>query len=255
MAHIVRGRFDGKVTLLTGTASGIGRATAVQLAREGAKVFAVDVAAEGLDSLAEEVRAGDGEITTLVTSVAERQNCFDAVAACVDTYGQLDVLGNIAGILRTDHFTNLDEDRYRLMMSVNTDGPFFMCQAAIPHILETRGNILNIASNAGLMGTAYNVAYSMTKGAVVQLTRSLAMEYAKRKIRINAIAPGGISTTLTHTVTIPEDVDFDLLMRYSGYRGLGEPEEIAGLFAFVSSDDGRNIHGAILSSDLGLTTG
>ena len=141
------------------------------------------------------------------------------------------------------------------MMSVNTDGPFFMCQAAIPHILETRGNILNIASNAGLMGTAYNVAYSMTKGAVVQLTRSLAMEYAKRKIRINAIAPGGISTTLTHTVTIPEDVDFDLLMRYSGYRGLGEPEEIAGLFAFVSSDDGRNIHGAILSSDLGLTTG
>lgn len=255
MAHIVPGRFDGRVALLTGTASGIGRATAVQLAAEGAKVFAVDISADGLESLAAEVRDAGGEITTHTASVAERAACFDAVEACVDAYGQLDVLGNIAGVIRTNHFVDMPESDYRLLMSINVDGPFFMCQAAIPHLLESSGNILNMASNSGLMGTAYNVAYSMTKGAIVQLTRSLAMEYAKSPMRVNAIAPGGIETTLTKTLDIPADIDFDLLMHYAGFRGMGQPEDIAGLFAFVTSDDGRNMHGSILSSDLGLTAG
>lgn len=255
MAHIVPGRFDGRVALITGTASGIGRATAVQLAAEGAKVFAVDVAADGLESLATEVRDAGGEITTHVASVADHAACVDAVEACVTTYGQLDVLGNIAGVIRTNHFTKMSEDDYRLMMSINVDGPFFMCQAAIPHLLETNGNILNMASNAGIMGTGFNVVYSMTKGAVVQLTRSLAMEHAKGRIRVNAIAPGGIETALTKTVDIPADIDMDILMHYAGFRGMGQPEDIAGLFAFVTSDDGRNIHGAILSSDLGLSAG
>lgn len=255
MAHIVPGRFDGRVALLTGPAFGIGRATALQLAAEGAKIFAVDVVADELASLADEIRANGGDVTTFVASVAERKNCFEAVEQCVATYGRLDVLGNIAGVIRSDHFTELDEQRYRFMMSINVDGPFFMCQAAVPHLLESDGNIVNIASNSGLVGTAFNVAYSMTKGAIVQMTRSLAMEYAKSKIRINAIAPGGIKTQLTKTVEFPEDVDYELLMRYAGYRGMGRPEDIAGLFAFVASDDGRNIHGAVLSSDLGITAG
>ncbi len=254
-ARVVEGRFADTVALLTGTASGIGRATAVRLAAEGAAVFAVDVDADGLASLAEEIGAAGGSVTTLQASIAERDACFDAVERCVAELGRLDVLGNIAGISRADHVIDVSEADYRRMFAVNADGPFFLCQASLPHLLESSGNIVNIASNAGVMGTAYTVAYSMTKGAVVQLTRSLAMELQKTPVRVNAIAPGGIQSSLTHGFSIPDGIDIDLMTPYMGFRGMGEPEDIASLFAFVASEDGRNMHGSILSSDLGLTCG
>jgi len=255
MAELVPGRFDEKVAFLTGASSGIGRATALRLAGEGAKVFAVDVDAAGLETLAKEIADAGGQIVTRTGSIAERSECFDAVAQCVAELGRLDVLGNIAGVSRASHFPELTEEQYRLMMGVNADGPFFLCQAAIPHLLEVDGNIVNIASNAGLMGTAYTVAYAMTKGAIVQLTRGLAMEYAKTKLRVNAIAPGGIVTGLTNAFHIPDGVDFDLMKPYMGFRPMGEPEDIASLFAFVASNDGKNMHGSILSSDTGITVG
>ncbi len=261
MTHFVPGRFDGKVALLTGTASGIGRATAVQLLAEGAQVLAVDVNAEGLKSLADEVAAdaatgeGGGRLVVRAGSITERSECVAAVEQCVAEFGRLDVLGNIAGISRAEHFGDLEEDHYRAMMAVNVDGPYFLSQAALPHLLEAEGNIVNIASNAGLMGTSYTVAYSMTKGAVVQLTRSMAMEFSKTKLRVNAIAPGFVTTGLTRNFHMPDHVDMDLLQPIMGFRGGADPSDIAGLFAFVASDDGRNMHGSIISSDLGLTAG
>ena len=135
------------------------------------------------------------------------------------------------------------------------DAPFFFCQAAVPHLLATGGNIVNIASNAGLMGQAYTAAYCMTKGAVIQLTRSLAMEYAKTDIRVNAIAPGGTETSLTANFTIPDGIDFDLMVPYMGFRGMGQADDIAALFSLVASDEGQSMHGAILSIDNGVTAG
>jgi NAD(P)-dependent dehydrogenase (short-subunit alcohol dehydrogenase family) len=105
------------------------------------------------------------------------------------------------------------------------------------------------------MGQAYTVPYCITKGAVVQMTRALAMEYVKTPLRVNAIAPGGVDTTLSQTFQIPSDVDFELMAPYTGHRGMAQPSEIAALFAFVASDEARNIHGAILSTDSGLTAG
>ena len=228
---------------------------ALRLAAEGASVLAVDINQEGLATTLELATDLPGEVRTRVTDLRSKADCVAAVEATVEAYGRLHVVGNIAGILEISHVTDMTEDNYRELFAVNADAYFFIAQAAIPHLLETRGNIVSIASNAGLMGGAYTVAYCMTKGAVVQLTKALAMEFMKRKIRVNAIAPGATDTGIMDRVTFPDDADWDLIMRYSTPRRSAKPEQIAGLFAFVASDDGLNIHGAILSSDAGMTAG
>jgi NAD(P)-dependent dehydrogenase (short-subunit alcohol dehydrogenase family) len=248
-------RFAGKVALLTGAGSGIGRATAVRLAEEGAQLFLFDISAEGLAETTALVAEAGGDARTRVGDVSQRDECFATVAECVDAFGKLDVLGNIAGIAWAEHVTDVTEDGYRRMLGVNLDGPFFMAQAAIPHLLESAGNIVNIASNAGLMGQAYTVVYCMTKGGIVQLTRSLAMEYIKTPLRVNAIAPAGTNTALSKNFAVPTDVDYELMARYTGFRDMAPPEEIAALFAFVASEEANGVHGAILSSDRGVTAG
>lgn len=248
-------RFEGKVALVTGAASGMGRAIALRLASEGASVFAHDLNAAGLDQTAALARDKGGTVEVRAGDVSSRAECHAAVAQAVDALGRLDVLGNVAGISWAEHVRDITEDGYRKMMGVNVDGYLWMAQAAIPHLLATGGNIVSIASNAGLMGQAYTVVYCMTKAAVVNMTRSLAMEFVKENLRVNAIAPGGIETALTHGFKIPSDVDFTLMAPYTGFRGMGHADDIAGLFAFVASDEARNIHGAILSSDGGVTAG
>ena len=248
-------RFEGKSALLTGAASGIGRAVSVRLASEGARVFAIDINADGLAETASLVTDAGGQATTRVVDVSDREACFAAVAAAVEAHGGLDVLGNIAGIAAAHHVTEVSEAEYRRMMGVNLDGPFFLSQAAIPHLLESDGNIVNIASNAGLMGQAYTVPYCMTKGGVVQLTRALSWEYIKTSMRVNAIAPGGTNTALANGFSIPEDVDFELMARYQTPRGMTEATDIASVFAFLASDDARSVHGAIVSADFAVTAG
>jgi meso-butanediol dehydrogenase / (S,S)-butanediol dehydrogenase / diacetyl reductase len=248
-------RFDGRAALVTGAARGIGRGVALRLASEGASVLAVDINEVGLAETLDQAKGLPGEVRIRPTDLRKRSECIAAVEETVEAYGHLHVVGNIAGVLDMSHVTDVDEDNYRNMFAVNTDAYFFIAQAAIPHLLKTRGNIINIASNSGLMGGAYTVAYCMTKGAVVQMTRALAMEFMKRKIRINAIAPGETDTGIMEGVTFPEEADWDLIMRYSTPRRSATPAQIAGLFAFVASDDGLNIHGAILSSDAGMTAG
>ncbi len=255
MGNVVEGRFEGKVALITGGGSGIGRATAIRLAAEGAKVFTHDINAEGLAETAATISGAGGTVETRVGDVTQRQECLDTVAAAVSTFGGLDVLGNIAGIAKSVHFVDMAQSDYERIVAVNMNAPVYFCQAAIPHLLETGGNIVNIASNAGLMGQAYTGAYCMTKGAIVQLTRSLAMEFAKQNLRVNAIAPGGVNTALSTNFSIPDGIDFDLMTPYVGFRGMAEAEEIAGLFSYLASDEAKSIHGATLSIDNGLTAG
>ena len=246
------GRYDGRVALVTGAASGIGRAVALRLAREGASVVALDLDAAGLAATRDEA---EGTVLVRACDVTSADECRTAVEFAIGEYGRIDVLGNIAGIARGEHFGEVTEAAYRQMMAVNVDGYFFMAQAAIPHLLAADGVIVNIASNAGLIGQAYTVVYCMTKGAVVQLTKSLAMEYMKQPLRVVAIAPGGVDTGLLRNYQMPSDVDFDLVMRYTGARGMASPDDIANLFAFLASDEARNIHGTVVSSDGGMTAG
>lgn len=249
----VPSKFDGKVALITGAGSGIGRAVALRLAAEGASVLAVDVDRERLDET-QAVTAGDaGDVTVHQADLADPDACVAAVAACVEQLGRLDVLGNIAGIYLAAHTTEMTREQYRRIMAVNLDACFFLAQAAIPHLLDTGGNVVNIASNAGLQGVAYSAAYCMSKGGIVQLTRSLAVEFIKTSLRVNAIAPAGTNTNIATSMTFPSDVDIDLVTRMAGMRGLTEPEEVAGLFSFLASDEARSVTGAVYTIDNGLT--
>ena len=245
-------RFAGKVALITGAGSGIGRAVSLRLTSEGAAVFGVDID-EG--ALEETAKLASGTVMVHRTDVTDPLACAEAVAACVSAYGRLDVLGNIAGMSRGEHVTEVTVEHYRQMMGVNVDGCFFLAQAAIPHLLASSGNIVNIASNAALMGQAYTVVYCMSKGAIVQLTRVLAMEYIKTPLRINAIAPGSTDTPLAQGFTIPEDIDFELMQPYIGFRSAASADDIAAMFAYVASDEAKSVHGAILSIDNGVTAG
>jgi meso-butanediol dehydrogenase/(S,S)-butanediol dehydrogenase/diacetyl reductase len=246
-------RFDDKTALLTGVASGVGRATALRLASEGAQIYGLDVNADGMLETQADIEADGGTMTGRTTDVRVVAECRAAVEDCVAEFGGIDILGNIAGIANQRHVHQVTEEDWDLMNDINVKGMFFLTQAALPHVIEREGNIINIASNAGLMGQAYTVPYCATKGAVVNMTRALAMEFVKHPIRINAIAPGGIDTPLIHNFEIQADVDFDLMQPYMGFRAASTPEQIAALFAHVASDEAGNIHGSIISADGGLT--
>jgi len=248
-------RFDGRVALITGAASGIGRATTIRLADEGATVVGFDRDADGLTAVADEIARTGGTMTTVVGDVSCRADCISAVDAAVSTHGRLDVLANVAGVTWAEHVAAVTEEGWNRMMDINVSGSFWCAQAALPHLLEHHGNIVNVASNAGLMGQAYTVAYSTAKGAVVNMTRSLAMEYAKAPIRINAVAPGGVDSPMSRGFAMPADLDHTLMQPYIGFRPMAEPAEVANVIAFVASDEASRMHGAIVPVDGGLTAG
>ena len=246
-------RFDGRVALLSGVASGMGRCTAIRLASEGATVHGIDIDDEGAAATAADISGAGGTITVQRADLASVDECRSAVDTAVATHGRLDVLGNIAAISWHAHVADVTEEAWDTMMAINVRSMFFLCQAAIPHLLETDGTIVNIASNAGFMGQAYTVPYCASKGAVVNLTRALAMEFVKTPLRINAIAPGGTDTPMNRNFEVAENADVDLMRPYMGYRPFGRPEHIAALFAFLVSDEAANIHGSIINADSGLT--
>ncbi len=246
-------RYIDKVALLTGAASGIGRATAQRLAAEGAHVFGLDIDAEGLAQTEAGIIDEGQKMSSRVTDVGSVSECRAAVKACVSTCGGIDVLGNIAGVANQRHVHQVTEEDWDSMNDVNLKGVFFLTQAALPHIIEREGNVINIASNAGIMGQAYTVPYCATKGAIVTMTKALAMEFVKHPIRVNAIAPGGVDTSLTANFKVLEDADYAIMAPYIGIRPPSQPEQIASLFAFLASDEADNVHGSIVSADGGLT--
>jgi meso-butanediol dehydrogenase/(S,S)-butanediol dehydrogenase/diacetyl reductase len=244
-------RFEDKTALVTGAASGIGRATAERLAEEGASLLLADVNESGLEEAADTIRKAGGRAATRAFDVGDAQACRAALRAAVEELGRLDVLCNVAGIGIYAHATDLTPEQWNRVVSVNLSGTFFMSQVAVPHLIETRGNIVNVASSAGLVGIAYAAAYCASKGGVVLLTRSMAVEFAHRGLRVNCVCPGGVDTPLTRAFEPPEGARPELLARMSLQPKLAKPAEIAGAVAYLASQEARYVNGAALAIDGG----
>ena len=140
-------------------------------------------------------------------------------------------------------------------VAINLIAPFYLMQAAIPHLLQTQGAVVNVTSTAAFVGEAYAAAYCATKAGLTQMTKALAMEYVHKSIRFNAVAPGGMATNIGNTIKMPEGVDYALIKRYSGLRGLVEVDDVADIIAFLASDAARGYHGACINIDRGISAG
>ena len=244
-----------RVALITGSARGLGRATAEALARQGVALLLVDILAERLETTAEALRADGAICEIFATDISKRANCFAAIDAAVAKFGRLDVLINIAALMRFHHAADATEEDFRRIMEVNTFAPFWLIQAALPHLLESKGNIVNVASQSALIGTSYIVPYSMSKAALVQMTKSLAVEFGDKDIRINAVAPGPMMTEIANDLVWPEGMDRAKIMRFSGLRPPAQPETVAEVIAFISSPAASSVHGAVWSADNGSAAG
>jgi NAD(P)-dependent dehydrogenase (short-subunit alcohol dehydrogenase family) len=244
-------RFVHKAVLVTGAASGIGRATAQRLAAEGGRVLCADVNEPGLKETVTGLQAAGGEAVARVCDVSDPEACRSVVAAALEAFGRLDVLCNVAGVAPIAHATQIAADQWNRVIAVNLSGTFFTCQAAIPHLLESRGNIVNTASSAGLAGVAYTSAYAASKGGVVMLTKELAVEFGRQGLRVNCVCPGGVDTPLSRGFVPPEDADPHLLRRMQLVPRLAEPWEIAAAIAYLASDEARYVNGAAFPVDGG----
>ena len=243
---------NGKKALITGAASGIGRATAIKFAAEGASVTIADINETGLDETAS-MMASTPRIAAF--DAADPASCQALVANAASD--GLDILCNISGILDWGASETFPVAKFERIMAVNTTSVFVLCQAALPHLIESRGCIVNTASTAGLSGSAYNVAYAASKHAVVGITRSLAVEMAKKGVRVNAICPGLVMTPMTGIKPSDPDLDWQLIMRNAPKLADGacQPEDIAELFIFLASDKARKVTGSLYSMDGGQLAG
>ncbi|MBF6555868.1 MAG: SDR family oxidoreductase [Acidimicrobiales bacterium] len=242
-------RFNDKSILVTGGASGIGRATALRLAAEGGAVMAVDVNADLLAKLSVDAEGLSGSIATLVGDVGSEAGVQSLVARSAERLGHLDVVVNVAGVLSFAHTHEVTLDEWNRLITINLTGTFLVCREAIPHLLATRGNIVNLASTAAHKGQPWATAYVASKGGVLALTRALAVEYAAAGLRANSISPGAIDTPITAAFHLPEGADAKLLRRVTPLGPFGMPEHIAAAIAYVASDEGAHMNGADLLID------
>jgi len=245
-------KLKNRVALVTGAASGMGRATALALAAEGAKVWMGDINEEGLRATATRLREAGGECELRPYDAMQTESCTAWVQAAVAHFGQIDAIVNIAGISVFYTLDELDAEIFNRFISINTTSVVTLCCEAIPHLRKTQGCIINIASINSKSATPYHTAYCASKAAVMSATKCMALELIKDGVRANVIAPGSFDTEMNVDVRIPEGADIHSIIRRVGHvERQGQPEEVASLVVFLASDDAKYINGADITIDGG----
>lgn len=241
-------RYEGRTAWVTGGGSGIGRATVQRLVEEGAHVLASDISEEGL-AITAKAAAGPGSVTTLAGDVTDPDHAPAAVEAALALQERLDLVVNAAGILRFEHSHEADMEEWERVLAVNLTGTFRCCRAALPSLLDRGGAIVNVASTSSQFGHPWAAAYASSKGGVLALTKTLAVEYAKQGLRANAVLPGSIDTPITGQFHLPDGADGKLLHRIMSPTGMAGPEVVAAAIAYLGSDDATHVNGAELRVD------
>lgn len=241
----------GAPTIITGAASGLGAAVAWRVAQRGTAVL-VDRDVDGARAQAEAMRESGGDAHAYECDVADWTSVQQAVTSIVAAHGAPAALVNAAAVQRFAHTHELDPAEWQRIIGINLTGTFHMCRVALPHfVAQESGVIVNIASTAGLAGLPYDAAYCAAKGGVIQLTKSLAVEYSQRGIRVNAVAPGGMDTPMVK-VPFPDDSSADLRSRVRrSLIGVADPSDVANVVWFLLSDESRYMTGAIVVADGG----
>ncbi|MFP4975483.1 SDR family oxidoreductase [Paenibacillus sp. CN-4] len=251
-------RLQNKVAIVTGSASGMGKAIAETFAREGARVTVSDVNMEGAQAVADKINASGGTALAIKANIAELADIHRMIETTLDTFGTLDILVNNAGIM--DNMApvgDVEDDRWDLVFDINTKGVMRATRKAIPIFLEKgSGVILNIASTGGFSGAHAGAAYTASKHAVIGLTKNTGFMYAQKGIRCNAIAPGATATNIASTIkNVNEFGASRTQVTQSVIPRLGQAEEIANVALFLASDESSFINGAVIAADAGWTAG
>ena len=245
---------NDKVAIITGASSGIGRATAALFAANGARVVAVGRNEKELNLLRDETQSGDGSIKIALADIREASQIDRLISEIVETYGQIDVLVNAAGILLNGSIENTTLDEWDKMMNINVRSVFNLMQKCVPHLINSKGNVVNVSSVTGLRAFPGVLAYCVSKAAADQLTRCTALELAPHGVRVNAVNPGVVETNL-HKRGGMENSAYEKFLEHSKTTHplgrVGKPEEVAELIFFLASEKAGWITGATYEIDGG----